>query len=1219
MILSNAYKYDELLGVWLRPGFKSIGYNDGDCSEESIFEILNATTDLSAGSRELSESCSDWPSRYHLSPLRLNVVRPFEKDLSGDILEIGSGCGAITRFLGETAANVVALEGSLRRARITKARVRDLDNVHVVAESFQDFTSDNRFDVITLIGVLEYANLFCDGPTPQISLLKQAKKLLKPEGFLLIAIENQIGLKYFCGAPEDHLGIEMYGIEGRYANDEPQTFGRNELIRILQSAGFRDLEFAYPFPDYKFPNAIIFEQGMVDETFNSSVLAAESVLVDPQLPKELNFSPDCVWPVLEANGIHQDLANSFIIKAGSCRTGESHDLLAIHYSVNRRPQFCKQKVFVKDHLSGSIRVKTDWINKQNFECLRGPISCQLESESVYHNGGEILSSSIARLVSKPYWSVDELFNKFDEYLTFMDTRQRLLDIEKGIEPKESCTYFDGTFFDVIPKNIYKKRTGLTIFDAEWSLSNRISRKWLLFRALLDTLSNCLRVAHSQFSVEFTCKDLFFEVYKRFKLKITDRELDDLVYQEAQIQSYIKGISEEDCIEALQAWLRNPIHSLNRINSSKNEIADLNNQIIAIKESRSWRITKPLRRIKVASIKNYIFDWLSMYAIRLKIILRYVIPNFLRFSTFKKAWELLRHKGFRGIFEKIIAAYLRLLGQKNNYDAWLKHYENFRFSRKNISSLKRHSETLKFTIIIDTREKLGESLCPTIESVTNQIYKLVDIVLVENDGLVRLGVDNQSSKISFSNLRDGVSTCDLNLGTFVGFLDPGDLLPSDSLSIISTHFNERSSVADIDFIYSDHDLIDASGTRSSPSFKPDFDWLLFLSTGYIKNCFARDTLFMKNIQELDSLSITQYFDNIILRNTDLSSRRRVLHIASILFHRNEDKVKRERLLNIHDRTLSIEKSLAVRGLKVNVLRGSSSNQIDRVIFPIPEEVPSVGIIIPTRDRVDLLRTCVESILGKSTYPKFELVVVDNGSQEQETEKYLRELKSLGVSVMRDDDDFNFSRLINLGASNLSTDFICLLNNDVEVLSHDWLEELVSHGSLSHSGVIGARLWYPEGTLQHAGVILGLGGLACHANIGLDRKCPGYENRAAAQQCFSAVTAACLLVKRETFEQVRGFDERLAVAFNDVDFCLRVAELGYQNIWTPYSELIHHESASRGLDESPEKMRRLRKEKEYMWKTWKWQIDNDPCYNRNLTFETEDFSLAWPPRGSLMSNT
>lgn len=1219
MMLSNVYKYDELLGIWSRPDFSSIGYNDGDLSEENILEILNNTNDLSAGSFELNEACSDWPSRYHLSPLRLNVVRPFEKDLSGDVLEIGSGCGAITRFLGETAANVVALEGSLRRARITKARVKDLDNVQVVAETFQDFTSQNLFDVITLIGVLEYANLFCDGPTPQISLLKQAKRLLKPGGFLLVAIENQLGLKYFCGAPEDHLGIEMYGIEGRYANDEPQTFGRNELIRIFKSAGFKDLEFAYPFPDYKFPNAIIFEQGMADEVFNASVLAAESVLDDPQLPQALNFSADYVWPILEANGIHRELSNSFIIKADPSSGGEKRDQLAIHYSVNRRPQFRKQKVFFKDQLSGLIRVKADWIKKQNCEYLRGPISCQLEQESEYHNGGDILSRVIASVVSKQYWSIDELFNEFHEYLMFMDARQRLLDIELGMEPKESYTYFDGTFFDVIPKNIYKKSTGLIIFDAEWSLSNRISRKWLLFRALLNTLSSCASMSQSQFSSQFTCKDLFFEIYRLFELRIAEEELNNLIYQEAQIQSYITGIKEVDCVEALQAWLRNPLRSLNRINRSKNEIADLGNQVTELKASRSWRITAPLRQIKMQCVKSYILNWVGINKTRLKIIFRYVIPMFVRLTTFKKIWELLRHKGFRGVFEKIIAAYLRLLGHKNNYDAWLKHYENFRFSRKNIKSLKRQSETLKFTIIIDKRDKTSNALDSTIDSVRNQIYGLVDIILVDNDGLIKLHVDNQSSQISFSELRSDLSNCDLDLGSFVGFLEPGDLLPLDSLSIISSNIESRSSAEDIDFIYSDHDLIDVAGTRSNPSFKPDFDWLLFLSTGYIKNCFARNTLFNENIIELERLSVATYFDNIILQNTDLSSRCKVMHISSILFHRCKESVTGERLLNFHDRKYRIEKSLAVRGLECHVLQWSSLNQVDRVIFSIPDEIPSVGIVIPTRDRVDLLRTCVESIIAKSTYPNLELVVIDNGSQELETEKYLQQIQSLGISVLRDDGDFNFSRLVNLGASSLSSDFICLLNNDVEVLSHDWLEELVSHGLLPHAGVIGARLWYPEGTLQHGGVILGLGGLACHANIGLEKNNSGYEARAAAQQSFSAVTAACLLVKRETFEQVRGFDERLAVAFNDVDFCLRVAELGYQNIWTPYSELIHHESASRGLDEAPEEMKRLRKEKEYMWKTWQRQIDSDPCYNRNLTLETEDFALAWPPRGCVTGNS
>jgi GT2 family glycosyltransferase len=282
------------------------------------------------------------------------------------------------------------------------------------------------------------------------------------------------------------------------------------------------------------------------------------------------------------------------------------------------------------------------------------------------------------------------------------------------------------------------------------------------------------------------------------------------------------------------------------------------------------------------------------------------------------------------------------------------------------------------------------------------------------------------------------------------------------------------------------------------------------------------------------------------------------------------------------------------------------------FPVPKVANKVSIIIPTRDKSDLLSTCVYSILQNTSFNNYEIIIVDNGSVDEKTFALFQRLQTYGVKVMKHDAIFNFSELVNLGAGAATGDYLCLLNNDIEVVSCDWLQELLSHASLHSVGAVGARLWYPNLTLQHGGVILGLGGLACHAHLGLAYGDQGFQGRAVLQQSLSAVTAACLMVDRDKFEEVGGFNTKLAVAFNDVDFCLRLLEAGYENLWTPYAELIHHESASRGTDETPTKSARLRAEKFYMWDRWQAIIDSDPAYNPNLTVEGEDFSLAWPPR-------
>jgi GT2 family glycosyltransferase len=241
------------------------------------------------------------------------------------------------------------------------------------------------------------------------------------------------------------------------------------------------------------------------------------------------------------------------------------------------------------------------------------------------------------------------------------------------------------------------------------------------------------------------------------------------------------------------------------------------------------------------------------------------------------------------------------------------------------------------------------------------------------------------------------------------------------------------------------------------------------------------------------------------------------------------------------------------------------------------------------------------------------VLDNESYDSQALEFLAELKKRdGVQVERIDDAFNYSRLNNRGVELSSGTFVALLNNDVEVLNADWLTEMVSRAMQPKVAMVGARLWYPNGTLQHGGVILGAGGIAGHAHAGLRRGDPGYFARAHLAQDVSAVTTACALVKREVYLKLGGLDENLAVTFNDVDFCLRLREAGYRIVWTPYAELIHHESASRGFDNSAPKQVRFLAEVDYMKSKWGDILQRDPFYNPNLSLDENLFTLAFPPR-------
>jgi O-antigen biosynthesis protein len=318
---------------------------------------------------------------------------------------------------------------------------------------------------------------------------------------------------------------------------------------------------------------------------------------------------------------------------------------------------------------------------------------------------------------------------------------------------------------------------------------------------------------------------------------------------------------------------------------------------------------------------------------------------------------------------------------------------------------------------------------------------------------------------------------------------------------------------------------------------------------------------------------------------------------------EAKIAAEKVLTEHFVRIGVE-------ARVSPTKGSYW----RVHYPVPQPAPKITLIMPTRNRLNVLKPCVESILAKTTYPDFEILVVDNDSDDPETMAYLDELRARErCRVVKFEGEFNFSAINNFGVSQTDAPLVALVNNDLEVIHGDWLDEMVSHALRPEIGCVGAKLYYPNDKIQHAGVILGIGGVAAHAWQTHPRGHAGQAHRNFLQQNLSAVTAACLVIRREVYEQVGGLEaDKLKVAFNDVDFCLKVRAAGYRNLWTPYAELYHHESASRGKEDTLEKRDRFRSEVEYMREKWGELLDNDPAYNPNLTLTINDFTLALPPR-------
>jgi len=453
------------------------------------------------------------------------------------------------------------------------------------------------------------------------------------------------------------------------------------------------------------------------------------------------------------------------------------------------------------------------------------------------------------------------------------------------------------------------------------------------------------------------------------------------------------------------------------------------------------------------------------------------------------------------------------------------------------------------------------------------------------------------------------------GDFVALLDHDDELAPTALYFVALALNENR---ELQLLYSDEDKLDAQSRRSDPYFKSDWNPELLLAQNFVLHLGVYRTDLVRRVGGFRiGFEGSQDYD-LTLRCIEQIRPEQIKHLPFVLYHwRMADEstasyatakpyaqeAARRAVQEHLDRTGVAATVAPHRGVYLHL----------RTKYALPAEQPIVSIVIPTRDRVSCLQKCLESIFEKTVYRNYEVIVLDNESHEAETLEYLAALgKRERVHVERIEGAFNYSRLNNRGVELSRGSLIALLNNDVEVISNSWLSEMVSHALRPEVGMVGARLWYPNRTIQHGGVILGAGGIASHAHVGLRHE-HGYFGRANLAQNLSAVTAACAVVRREVYLQLGGFDEvNLTVTFNDVDFCLRLREAGYWIVWTPHAELVHHESVSRGLDDSTPKQLRWLAEIDYMKAKWGHVLQSDPFYNPNLSLGEDLFTLAFPPR-------
>lgn len=665
-----------------------------------------------------------------------------------------------------------------------------------------------------------------------------------------------------------------------------------------------------------------------------------------------------------------------------------------------------------------------------------------------------------------------------------------------------------------------------------------------------------------------------------------------------------------------------IHALKQeIEQGQQEFYILQNHLNLATSSRSWRITAPLRIInakrtslihmvrRVADIASHHGGWLKLA---------------------QKSILYIHTNGWRHTLRRLQP------GRKNTssspehtYANWITQFDQPLSTLATQNILANISHPL-ISVVMPTYNSNPVWLNEAVDSLRAQSYPYWELCIADDAStssatrktLMDLQNSDPRIHIHFRPVNGHISATSndaLNMvtGPYMALLDHDDLLHPDALLHVAHVLQTQPSAG---LVYTDEDKVTADGsTRFAPYFKTDWNRDLFLSHNLISHLGVYKTALVRQVGGFRKGFEGSQDHDLALRVIEQLRPEQIVHIPKVLYHwRSHDASTASsgsaKSYAIEAGVRAIQEHLDRTGAQATATIDTATGSHYRVQYDMPKAVPMVSIVLPSRDAAHLIRTCVQSLLTETEYPNFELVFVDNNTQDSDALRALTDLaQDPRVRVVRDPRPFNYSALCNLGVEHARGEVLALVNNDVEVISKNWLCEMVSIALQPGVGAVGARLWYPNDTLQHGGVILGFGGVANHAHLGLAKGDPGYFGRAMTLQAVSAVTGACLVIKRTVYAAVSGLDDKnLAVAFNDIDFCIRIQQEGFRNIWTPYAEMYHHESATRGSDLTPEKRERFEREVSYMQNRWGDKLVVDPNYNPNLTLTGMVFNLAFPPR-------
>lgn len=1329
----------------------SITYSDGEDSEEYLRGVLTHAKDLSSSSVELASKIKDWPSEYHLSPKRANLLRALNLTGIERALELGCGCGAITRFLGERGLAVEAVEGSRVRAELAALRCRDLDNINIVTANFNNLTlPEQAYDAIFLIGVIEYAKRFSDSAADDeeavIALLTLARQALASDGILCIAIENRTGLKYSLGAHEDHHGKRYIGIHNYHPDSSGmRTYTKLEWERILEKAGMQHVEFLLPFPDYKLPTVVLAER--YAKTSQYAYCHLDTIRSRDYVgPLDLEQPEPLLWEALCHSGTLVDHANAFLIvvSENKRRIAEVCDADFVHLPEFKRPASLSCVVRKKRNTNDVERVRIEDVQPESPDYDLGDIVHRVGTEPFYP--GVLLSIEWARSLL-----IQDAVEGFEQYLRDYYT---FLYEYRSSQPLP---------IDLLPANIVVRSSGrYAVFDQEWQMASGADVDFVFFRAIIwFALRYHLRQALEVLTKRRRIKDvrgLVIYAFNTVGRAVEEKALDRYLELEQDFQTLIKGsqsdrisldvpligerrfgapisriywkcggdtvYSERNCrtlevsvsrerqtltydlprdANSMTHFRFDPreaqgppdfgfmhIHGMHvfacgaqrecvwKIESAESVAAQGKmsglsfhhaslGAVFAITDEDPWlefaftprRLPRPDEhyRVTVDLTPSRSADYIlarDRYLVREEIMsqrMRYLeeqlarhqnVEQELRILKSSKAWrlaELYRRSihnrvqprvqraklwfaaaqryGFAGTLRRV---YMRLrsgdreqerqrLAQRTPYEVWLD---------QRSSPPPKVANGPLISILMPVYNVAPELLQRAVDSVQRQSYGNWELCIVD-DCSTRRGTRAFLRTLNAPNIKIEFLSENLNIagasnralalasGDYIALLDNDDELTNHALAWVA-----RCAVhSAADLIYSDEDFIRPDGHFDFPHLKPDYSPDLLLSHNYITHLLVLKRSLMRAIGGFRSgYDGAQDYD-LVLRAVERANA--IEHVAQPLYHwrmtPGSTSLDPTAKPHAHENgKRALQDALSRRGIAGAVLDANLPH-----FFRVKRELvnqPLVSIVIPFKDKPGLLKQCLDSILERSTYQRYEIVGISNNTVTPTTFDLMTDYqqRERRIRFIESNMPFNFSTLANTGVEHAQGDHIVLCNNDIEIITPEWIEGLLEHSQREEVAVVGGKLYFPNNTIQHAGIGIGLGGYAGHFHKNFPAHANGYFNRLNIVQNVSALTAALFMVKQNVYAELGGFDEEFMVAYNDVDFCLRARERGWLNVLTPYVEAYHHESISRGYEDTAEKLARFETEKQYLQDRYGALIARgDPYYNVNFDQGRDDFAI------------